>query len=294
MSYADVMNDMQAIQTRLAQLGLIKPAQSAATSAGSASSFASALDGASATPAVSTSSVASADGGLVSPNGVTGGDVVNAALEYKGVPYVLGGESKSGIDCSGLVQAAFGKLGVTVPRTVHEQKVLGEKVDSLKDAKPGDLIVLNGGDHIAVYMGNDTVIHAPYPGRTVSVQKAWFSDKDITTIRRIVPATGDAIAASPAAALPATAAGSTPSGLSQAAAMKATAMLTTYGADVGLYDASSGGADSSGSDSSGTSLSSMLASFGLTGTGTASGTSSSSTSAQQIIAQRAALLGASA
>jgi cell wall-associated NlpC family hydrolase len=294
MSYADVMNDMQTIQTRLAQLGLIKPAASTATSAGSASSFATALDGASATPAVSTSSVASADGGLVSPNGVTGGDVVNAALEYKGVPYVLGGESKSGIDCSGLVQAAFGKLGVAVPRTVHEQKVLGEKVDSLKDAKPGDLIVLNGGDHIAVYMGNDTVIHAPYPGRTVSVQKAWFSDKDITTIRRIVPASGDTTAASPATALPAATSGSSPSGLSQAAAMKATEMLTTYGADVGLYDTSASGSDSSGSGSSGTSLSSMLASFGLSGTGTASGAASSSTSAQQIIAQRAALLGASA
>jgi len=293
-SYADVMNDMQTIQTRLAQLGLLKPAASTTTSAGSASSFATALDGASATPAVSTSSVASADGGLVSPNGVTGGDVVNAALEYKGVPYVLGGESKSGIDCSGLVQAAFGKLGVAVPRTVHEQKVLGEKVDSLKDAKPGDLIVLNGGDHIAVYMGNDTVIHAPYPGRTVSVQKAWFSDKDITTIRRIVPASGDTAPASPSSALPAATSGSSPSGLSQAAAMKATAMLTTYGADVGLYDTSASGSDSSGSGSSGTSLSSMLASFGLTGTGTASGAASSSTSAQQIIAQRAALLGASA
>jgi len=289
MSYADVMNDMQAIQTRLAQLGLLKPAASTATSAGSASSFASALDGASATPAVSTSSVASADGGLVSPNGVTGGDVVNAALEYKGVPYVLGGESKSGIDCSGLVQAAFGKLGVAVPRTVHEQKVLGEKVDSLKDAKPGDLIVLNGGDHIAVYMGNDTVIHAPYPGRTVSVQKAWFGDEDITTIRRIVPASGDATAASPATALPAATSGSSPSGLSQAAAMKATEMLTTYGADVGLYDAAAG---DPGSGSSGTSLSSTLASFGLAGA--ASATASSSTSAQQIIAQRAALLGASA
>ena len=306
MSYADVMNEMQAIQTRLAQLGLLQPAASTATATGtataSAASFASALDGASATPAVSTSAVASADGGLVSPNGVTGGDVVNAALEYKGVPYVLGGESKSGIDCSGLVQAAFRKLGVSVPRTVHEQKVLGQKVDSLKDAKPGDLIVTEGGNHISVYMGNNTVLHAPYPGRTVSVQKAWFDDKDIVTIRRIVPATGDAASAASAsalpsaaaalsstAALPATASGTSPSGLSPAAAVKATAMLTTYGADVGLYDTTSGG-----SGSSGTSLSSMLASFGLTGTAGTSGASSSSTSAQQIIAQRAALLGASA
>ena len=297
MSYADVVNDMQTIQSRLAQMGLLQTAATTSTSSTSASSFASALDGASSAPAVSTSSVASADGGLVSPNGVTGGDVVNAALEYKGVPYVLGGESKSGIDCSGLVQAAFSKLGVSVPRTVHEQKVLGEKVDSLKDAKPGDLIVLNGGDHIAVYMGNDTVIHAPYPGRTVSVQKAWFTDKDITTIRRIVPATSDAASSSSSSAAAAAGlssltptTGSTSSGLSQTAALQATAMLTTYGADVGLYSASASSADSSG-----TSLSSLLASFGLTGTTGATGASSStSTAAQQIIAQRAALLGASA
>jgi cell wall-associated NlpC family hydrolase len=305
-SYADVVNDMQAIQTRLAQLGLVSTASAKPASATSASSFASALDGASAAPAVSTSSVASADGGLVSPNGVTGDDVVNAALQYKGVPYVLGGESKSGIDCSGLVQASFSKLGVTMPRLVHEQKVLGEKVDSLKDAKPGDLIVLNGGDHIAVYMGNDTVIHAPYPGRTVSVQKAWFTDKDITTIRRIVPATGDATsptsttAASAVASLTSAASATTSatagtsSGLSESAALKASAMLTTYGADVGLYDASSTSTSGS-SDSSGTSLSSLLASFGLTGTGgTAGASSSSSTSVQQIIAARAALLGATA
>ena len=298
MSYADVVNDMQAIQARLTQLGLLGTAATTGAASASASAnaagFASALDSASSASRVSTSSTASTDGTLVSPNGVTGDDVVQAALAYKGVPYVLGGESKSGIDCSGLVQAAFGHLGVDVPRLVHQQQTVGQKVDSLKDAQPGDLIVLNGGDHIAIYMGNDTVIHAPYPGRTVSVQKAWFDDKDITTIRRIVPATGDATAATPTASSTPATAGASSSGLSQAAAMKATAMLTTYGADVGLYDPSSSGADSSGSGSTGASLSSMLASFGLTGTAGTSGASSSSTSAQQIIAQRAALLGASA
>ncbi|RIX30287.1 C40 family peptidase [Amnibacterium setariae] len=292
MSYADVVNQMQAIQTQLAQLGFLQAP--AATSGASASSFASALQDASATPAVSASSSASSTGGLVSPNGVTGDAVVDAALDYKGVPYVLGGESKSGIDCSGLVQAAFAKVGVTMPRTVHEQKVLGQPIDSLKDAKPGDLIVLNGGDHIAVWMGNDTVIHAPYPGRSVSVQKAWFDDADVVTIRRIVPATGDASAgvvgstgstAAPSLdALTGLSATGSSSGLSQAASLKAAAMLSTYGADVGLYDPSGG----SGS----TSLSGLLGSFGLSGTG--GGTGANSAAAQQIAAARAALLGSSA
>jgi cell wall-associated NlpC family hydrolase len=300
MSYADVVSQMQTIQTRLAQLGMLPTGGSRAASASNAASFATALDGASATSGVTASTTASTDGTLISGNGTTGDDVVQAALAYKGVPYVLGGESKSGIDCSGLVQAAFGNLGVSVPRLVHEQQTVGQKVDSLKDAKPGDLIVLNGGDHIAIWMGNDTVIHAPYPGRTVSVQKAWFDDGDVTAIRRIVPASDAAAAGSAtpvaAASTPATGtaalAAAQPvasplagSGLSAATVTKATSMLSTYGADVGLYDATGG----SGS----TSLASLLASFGLSGTSPTS-SSSSSRSAQQIVAARTALLGVSA
>ncbi|GAA2751327.1 C40 family peptidase [Amnibacterium kyonggiense] len=304
MSYADVVQQMQSIQS---MLGLLQSSPSVAatkTSSANATTFATALGSATAAsdstappsavssvavPGVSTSAIASTDGALVSPNGTTGNDVVDAALDYQGTPYVLGGESKSGIDCSGLVQAAFAKNGVTVPRLVHEQQVLGQKVDSLKDAKPGDLVVLNGGDHIAIWMGNDTVIHAPYPGRNVSVQKAWFTDKDVTTIRRIVPATDDA---TPTTGIDASSASSASgllgsSGLSRSTVLDATSMLTTYGADVGLYSASGG----SGSDASGgTSLGSLLASFGLSGT--SGGTTASSTSAQQIIAARTALPGA--
>ena len=136
------------------------------------------------------------------------------------------------------------------------------------------------------------------------MQKAWFTDKDITTIRRIVPATGDA--ASPASTPAASAVASltlrrlrcderdrrNPSGLSQSAALKATAMLTTYGADVGLYSASSRllrlvlGRD----------LAEQPARLLRPDRhdGTAGASSSSSSSAQQIIAARAALLGATA
>jgi cell wall-associated NlpC family hydrolase len=252
-----MVSTIQQIRTQLAALS---PAPSAG-STGSATAFADAMSGAGATSSTpEVSSTASTDGAVISSGGITGDDVVQDALKYKGVPYVFGGESSSGMDCSGLVQKTFSDLGISVPRLVHEQQTVGQKVDSLKDAKPGDLIVLNGGDHIAIYMGNDTVIHAPYEGRTVSVQKAWFTDKDIVTIRRIVPATGDATAAT--------------SGGTSAA--------TT--ANVAALSAMLGGGSSSSlvGSTGGTSLSSLLSTLGAGGsTGTA----------QQLLAARAAISG---
>jgi cell wall-associated NlpC family hydrolase len=256
-TFADIVTSMQQIQAQLALLQGSAP--SSITAAANASSFAGALDDAT---AASGATATTATGGTLASGSVTGKDVVQDAMQYVGTPYVLGGESKAGMDCSGLVQRSFADLGVKVPRLVHEQQTIGQAVPSLKDAKPGDLIVLNGGDHIAIYAGNNTVIHAPYEGRTVSVQKAWFTDKDIVTIRRVVPSE-----AAPAAAT------------TSAAAVQAASLASALG---GL----SGGGSSSGAaadGSSDTSLSSLLSSIG------ASGTASTGTT-QQLLAARAAML----
>jgi peptidoglycan DL-endopeptidase CwlO len=228
-------------------------------------------------------------------SGPTGADVVADAEKYLGVPYVLDGESTKGIDCSGLVQKTYKDLGVTLPRTVHEQKLMGTAVPSLAQAQPGDLIVFKGGGHVAIYEGNNTVIHAPYPGRVVSNQKLWVGDSGIETIRRIVPSAGTATAATTTTPTPA----ATPtSAATQAAALAAVQAIIQ--ADFGLLSSpsSSSGSLSSSNNSASTQLQSVLSSLsgaGATGTtDTSSASSSSATasvdSAQQALAMEQSLL----
>ncbi|PZF59633.1 NlpC/P60 family protein [Curtobacterium sp. MCSS17_008] len=162
------------------------------TSAGAASTA-----GATAAPATS---VDAGRGTLATGSGATGSDVVAAAEKYLGVPYVFGGESRSGMDCSGLVQTVFKDLGVTMPRVVPDQADMGVPVGSLQDAKPGDLIIPKGEQHIVIYVGEGKVLHAPRPGKDVRIVDNWYKDSDIATIRRIVPSEATAPAATPTVA----------------------------------------------------------------------------------------------
>jgi peptidoglycan DL-endopeptidase CwlO len=225
-------------------------------------------------------------------SGPTGADVVADAEKYLGVPYVLDGESTKGIDCSGLVQKTYKDLGITLPRTVHEQKLMGTAVPSLAQAQPGDLIVFKGGGHVAIYEGNDTVIHAPYPGRVVSNQKLWVGDSGIETIRRIVPSSG---ASTPSTATVPTPAPTPTSAATQAAALAAVQAIIQ--ADFGLLSsASSTSASPSSSTSAASSeLQSVISSLstasgiGTSGTSSSSATTSAS-SAQQALAMEQSML----
>ncbi|CAN7448872.1 NlpC/P60 family protein [Microbacterium sp. LjRoot45] len=146
------------------------------------------------------------------PSGpVDGGDIVAQAKSYLGVPYVFGGEDRSGMDCSGLVQRVLADLGIDAPRVVQDQADIGVEVPSLADAQPGDLLVTKGEGHIVIYAGDGMVIHAPSPGKVVEYRNNWLKDADLATIRRVVPPPGQS-ASGQAASVQAATAAVTPSG----------------------------------------------------------------------------------
>ena len=88
----------------------------------------------------------------------TGSAIAQYSLQFKGYPYVYGGTSPSGWDCSGFVQYVFAQFGVSLPRTSGAMMSVGSPVGSLAEAQPGDIIA-NAG-HAAIYIGNGMVMNA--------------------------------------------------------------------------------------------------------------------------------------
>ena len=98
-------------------------------------------------------------------NASLGQQIANTACQYIGNKYVYGGTSlTNGIDCSGFVQAIHRKYGISTPRTSSAQRSAGKSV-KYSEKLPGDVICYSG--HVAIYIGNNTIVHAsnsaPYP-----------------------------------------------------------------------------------------------------------------------------------
>ncbi|WP_394769457.1 C40 family peptidase [Lacisediminihabitans sp.] len=96
-------------------------------------------------------------------------------MKYVGTPYVYGGSTPAGFDCSGFVLFLYSHVGISL---AHNARVQGQSgtVISQADARPGDLVIFYGGAHDGIYAGNNMVLDAPKPGGSVGVRAIWTSD----------------------------------------------------------------------------------------------------------------------
>jgi cell wall-associated NlpC family hydrolase len=104
-----------------------------------------------------------------------GTEIVDVANNYGGVPYVRGGTSPRGFDCSGYTQYVYRQLGVKLPRTAAQQAAWADKV-SASDRQVGDLMFWHGSGgvyHVGIYAGDGLMWDSPYPGRRVGKKGIW-------------------------------------------------------------------------------------------------------------------------
>jgi cell wall-associated NlpC family hydrolase len=107
--------------------------------------------------------------------------VVGIAMQYLGVPYVFGGASPSGFDCSGLVMYVFAQVGISLPHYTVAQWSYPNAVSVPRgDLEPGDLVFFAGLGHVGIYVGNGQFIHAPHTGDVVridSLSEGWYASE---------------------------------------------------------------------------------------------------------------------
>lgn len=93
------------------------------------------------------------------------------AEQFLGTPYVYGGSTPGGFDCSGFTTYVFrNALGISLPRTSSEQSQTYTRIDSITDLNPGDLVFFGNGsrvNHVGIYVGQGEFIHSPHTGSYV-------------------------------------------------------------------------------------------------------------------------------
>jgi peptidoglycan DL-endopeptidase CwlO len=99
--------------------------------------------------------------------------VFSVAQQYIGTPYVYGGDTPAGFDCSGYIMFVYAQFGISLPHSVSGQAASGTRI-SVEDAVPGDIVIMSG--HDGFYAGNGNIMDAPDVGRSVSIRPIWTSD----------------------------------------------------------------------------------------------------------------------
>jgi cell wall-associated NlpC family hydrolase len=110
---------------------------------------------------------------------------VAAAKKQIGDPYRYGGTGPGSFDCSGLVQYAWKKAGVKLPRVASTQFVRTRHKVSWRNLKPGDLMFFNGLGHVGMYVGHGKMIHSPRTGERVRIEKlsGWRKSSFVGAVR---------------------------------------------------------------------------------------------------------------
>lgn len=125
-----------------------------------------------------------------------GAAIADTTMEWIGAPYMWGGRTRAGVDCSGLVQAVFGVHGVPLPRDSHRQRDVGRDLgvgpDARKESEPGDLLFFapegRGITHVAICLGEGEIFHAAASNGRVDVDDLGSDAELARRLRRSIVA----------------------------------------------------------------------------------------------------------